>query len=128
MPIRRASAQQGDSLEEFYEEAAASHGATVSMVGKQMLSLLSMLSDICADFDVWGLTSLYDLWLLPSDDPAAPWLVQISAQLTLGYQVRYKMTATEAPWPDAFVEGKAPDEAAACKLILIAMKNSGGWS
>jgi hypothetical protein len=37
------------------------------------------------------------------------------------------MMAADAPWPDAFVEGKAPDEAEACKLILIAMKNSGGW-
>jgi len=44
-----------------------------------------------------------------------------------GYEIRYKMIAAGAPSPDAFVEGKAPDEAEACKLILIAMKNSGGW-
>jgi hypothetical protein len=92
-----------------------------------MLSLLPMLSEVCADFDVWGLTSMCDLWLLPSDDPFAPWLVQVSAQPGLGYQVRYKMTATEASRPDAFVEGLAPDEAAACGLILVAIKNSGGW-
>ncbi len=42
------------------------------------------------------------------------------------YRVRYKMKARDAPWPEAFVEGKAPDEAAACRLILVAMKNS-GW-
>jgi len=126
MSIQRASCQ-GASLKAFYEEAAAAHNIIVSTVGKQMLSLLPMLSDVCADFDVWGLTSMCDLWLLPSDDPFAPWLVQVSAQPGLGYQVRYKMTATEASRPDAFVEGMAQDEAAACRLILAAMKNSGGW-
>jgi len=44
-----------------------------------------------------------------------------------GYQIRYQMKETDAPWPEAFVEGIAADEAAACRLILIAMKRSGGW-
>ena len=127
MSIQRASCQPGASLEDFYKEAAASDNSIVSRVGKQMMSFLPMLSDVCANFEVWGLTSMYDLWLLPSDGPFVPWLVQVSAQPGLGYQVRYKMTATEAPWPDAFVEGMAKDEAAACRLILIAMKRSEGW-
>jgi len=93
-----------------------------------MLSLLPMLSDVCVDSDVWDLTSMYDLWLLPSDNPSVPWLVQVRAtHAWSGYQVRYKMAAPEAPGSGAFVEGMAPDEASACKLILIAMKRSGAW-
>jgi hypothetical protein len=51
----------------------------------------------------------------------------VTAHPGQGYQIRYKMTEADAPWADAFVEGEAPDEAAACSLILIAMKQSGGW-
>jgi len=127
MPLTRASCQKSASLEGFYKDLAASTDTVSSSAGEQMLSLLPMLSDICADFNVWGLTSLNHLWLLPSDDWKSPWLVQVTAYPGQGYEVRYKMTATDAPWAEAFVEGKAPDEASACRLILIAMKRSGGW-
>jgi hypothetical protein len=89
-----------------------------------MLPLLKMLSDACADFQVWGLTSHTDLWLLPSEDRYSPCLVQVIADPCGEYRVRYKMKASDAPWPDAFVEGRVPDEPAACRLILIAMKQS----
>lgn len=101
--------------------------AFTSTLAQRMLPLLRMLSEVCNDKQVWGLTSHTDLWLVASEDEYSPWLVQVSADVVRGYCVRYEMKAPDAPWPDAFVEGKAPDEATACKLILIAMKNSGGW-
>jgi hypothetical protein len=126
MTIKRATIQPGPSLETSYEELAASTGVA-SICAKHMLPLLKMLSVVCADFQVWGLTSCTDLWLLASEEESSPWLVQVIADPCGEYRVRYKMKASDAPWPDAFVEAKAPDEAATCKLILIAMKNSGGW-
>ena len=126
MSIKRATCQPGPSLKSSYEEMAASTGGT-SICAKHMLPLLKTLSDACTDYQVWGLTSHTDLWLLPSEDKYSPWLVQVIADPCGEYRVRYKMKAFDAPWPEAFVEGKASDEAAACKLILIAMKNSGGW-
>ena len=65
MPLTRASCQQSASLEDFYEKMAASTNIISSGTGKQMLSLLRMLSDLCVDLNVWGLTSLAHLWLLP---------------------------------------------------------------
>jgi hypothetical protein len=127
VPIRRASCQPSASLEGFYQALAASSDSVSSSIGRQMLSLLPLLSDICVAFNVWGLTSHAHLWLLPSDDPSAPWLVAVMAFPGQGYQIRYKMTEADAPWPEAFVEGTAPDEAAACGLILTAIKRSGGW-
>lgn len=126
MPIQRATCQSGESLETSYEELAASDGVA-SIYAKHMLPLLKMLSDECADYQLWGLTSHTDLWLVATQEQFSPWLVQIMADPCGGYRVRYKMKASDAPWPDAFVDAKASDEAAACRLILLAMKNSGGW-
>jgi hypothetical protein len=127
MPIRRASCQQHGTLEGFYQALADSSDSVSSSGGRQMLSLLPLLSDVCATFNVWGLTSHETLWLLPSDDPSSPWLVSVIGFAGQGYHIRYKMAEADAPWPEALVEGTAPDEAAACRLILIAMKRSGGW-
>lgn len=127
MPLKRASCQPSATLEGFYEELAASTDSVSSGSGKQMLSLLPMLTETCADINVWGLTSHAHLWLLASDNWTTPWLVSVTAFSGVGYRVQYRMPAADAPWPEALVEGTAPDEAAACRLILIAMKRSGGW-
>jgi hypothetical protein len=113
--------------EGFYEDVAASTDSVSSSIGRQMLELLPMLAEVCAPFGVWGLTSHYNLWLLAADEPSAAWLVSISAFPGLGYRIQYRMAAADAPWPEALVEGMAVDEADACRLVLIAMKRSGGW-
>jgi hypothetical protein len=127
MPLKRASCQQPKSLETFYEEWATSSDSGSQSIGTQMLALLPMLTEACAAFNVWGLTSLAHLWLLAADDFRSPWLVCVTAFPGQGYRIRYRMTQADAPWPEAFAEGIAPDEADACRLILIAMKRSGGW-
>jgi hypothetical protein len=68
-----------------------------------------------------------NLWLLSIDDASSAWFVSITALPGQGYCIRYRMAEADAPWPEAFVEGIAADEADACRLILIAMKRSGGW-
>jgi hypothetical protein len=127
MPLKRASCQHSASLETFYKEFAASDEAFSKSMGEQMLSLLPMLSQACAPFDVWGLTSMHHLWLLAADDWRSSWLVCVTALPAEGYRIQYRMPQADAPWPNAFIQGIAPDEATACRRILIAMKRSGGW-
>jgi hypothetical protein len=90
-----------------------------------MLSLFPMLAQVFAPFDVWGLTSHAHLWLLAKDDFRSPWLVCITAIPGEGYKIQYKTQDTGMQ--NAPVEGIAPDEATACRLILSAMKRTGGW-
>ena len=125
MPLKRVSCQSSKSLEEFYGEMEASKDSVSASTGLGMLDLLPMLTEFCKPLEVWGLTSLSHLWLLPSDAPSQ-WLVSITS-FAVGYRIQYRMTDAEAPWRDAFVEGHAIDAAEACRLILIAIKRSGGW-
>ena len=127
MPIKRASCQPSKSLEAFYEDLAASTDSVTSSIGRQMLVLLPMLAEVCAPFEVWGLTSHESLWLLAADDPSSAWLVSVTALPGQGYYIHYRMAEIDAPWSHALVQGRAPDEADACRLVLIAMKRSRGW-
>jgi hypothetical protein len=56
MSIKRATIQPGPSLESSYEELAASTGITGTLA-QRMLPLLKVLSEVCNDMEVWGLTS-----------------------------------------------------------------------
>jgi hypothetical protein len=96
-------------------------------IGKMMLDLLPPLAEACEPYKVWGLTSLAHLWLLPTDDWKAPRLVCITAMPEQGYRIQYRLPSQEAPWLDATVEGRAQDEATACRMVLIAMERSKGW-
>ncbi|WP_437275473.1 hypothetical protein WME90_30050 [Sorangium sp. So ce375] len=128
MALNRASVQQSKSLEEFYGELKSSTDSTTASIGDGMLELLPLLRDACSDRDAWALTSLMRLWLLAADDPSAPWLVSVMAVPGNGFQVTYRMSAAESPWPDALVQGMAIDEADACRMVRIAMERCRGWS
>ena len=127
MPLHKASVQQHKTLEEFYGELKASTDSVSSSGGQTMLELLPLLGDLCADVEAWGLTSHSRLWLLAADSSQAPWLVSIQPFPGQGFQISYRMPATEAPWADAFVEGFATDEADAIRMVRIAMERSKGW-
>lgn len=127
MPLRRASSQRSTTLEGFYQELASSADSVTSSIGVQMLSLLPMLTEYCVPFNVWGLTSLAHLWLLAAHDWRSPWLVCITAIPSEGYRIQYMTVEGDAPRPETRVEGVASDETTACRLILSAMRRSGGW-
>ncbi len=100
-----------------------------------MLSLLPVLAENLCSMNVWGLTSLHDLWLLAADDWRLLWLVCITAIPSEGYRIQYRRVDADSPWPKndarrpiATVEGIASDETTACRLVLSAMSHSGGWS
>lgn len=126
MPLRRASCQPSATLEGFYQKLASSTDSVTSTTGAQMLSLLPLLSEVCVPFDVWGLTSLHHLWLLAVDDWRAPWLVCITALSSGGYRIQYRVVGAASSLKD-IVEGVGSDEPTACRLILSAMRHSGGW-
>jgi hypothetical protein len=128
MALNRASVQQSKSLEEFYGELKSSTDSFSAAIGGGMLELLPLLKDACSGRDVWALTSLMRLWLLPADDLSAPWLVSVMAMPGVGFQVMYRMSDTESPWPDALVQGTAVDEADACRMVRIAMERCRGWT
>jgi hypothetical protein len=128
MALNKASIQNKKSLEEFYGNLRASEDSVSSSIGACMLDFLPLLRDLCDEVNAWALTSLMRLWLLPSDDIAAPWLVSVQPMPSQGFQITYRFTAPDAPWPDALVQGVAIDEADACRMVRIAMERSGGWS
>ena len=127
MPLTRVSSQSATSLDDFYRSFANSEDGVSSSVGAQMLSLLPMLRDVCQRRQAWALTSLAHLWLLSEDAWTSRWHVSITACPGEGYRVRYRLPPSRAPWADAMVDGLARDEAHACQLVAIAMRESGGW-
>jgi hypothetical protein len=127
MPLVRASCQFSKTIEEFYQDLAASPTSVTSGIGAGMLRVLPGLEELCAHHRVWGLTSHAWLWLLAADDYTSPWLVRVIA-LGSEYEVSFRMTEAERPWPEALVSGTARDVAAALAMIRIAMERSDGWT
>ena len=126
VPLKQSSCQEYKTLEGFYRELAASDDYVSAKVGNRMLRLLPGLSELCKPFEVWGLTSHYDLWLLAEDDWRSPWMVCIQA-FSDEYRIRYRIPESDAPWPDAYAEGSVSSELIACERVLIAMRRSGAW-
>jgi hypothetical protein len=127
--LKRASCQPSRSLEEDYAEFAALPPENpLSQVGKQMLTLLPLLSEALANRDIWALTSHARLCLLARDDWESPWLVQIEALSWGGFEIRYLLPQDAAPWPQATVLGFAVDAKSASAMIDTAMVRSGGFS
>lgn len=126
MSLRRASCQTG-SLEDFYREALRSERRVTASVGKAMLSLLPRLHVHCERREVYGLTSLYGLWLLAEDDYTSPWRVHVVAYGHSNFQVQYRMPRDEAPWSEALVTGDADGVDKAMQLVDGAMTRSRAW-
>jgi hypothetical protein len=118
--------QQGIPLVRRYEQVAASSDEARAARGAAMLRLLPGLEELCAPLQVWGLMSHVDLCLLTTDDWRAPWRVFIASHEG-SYEVRYAMSETERPWPDAIACGTAEDVSQAIDMIRVAIDRSGGW-
>jgi hypothetical protein len=126
--LKRVSSQGTLPLQDFYREFAESDDGVSSSIGTLMLELLPMLNEMWASAEVWGLTSLADLWLLSADDWTSRWHVCVTGHPGGGFRIRYRRPDGAVPWPDALVDGHARDVAHACQLLAIAMRESGGWS
>ncbi|RPE05928.1 hypothetical protein EGT74_26600 [Chitinophaga lutea] len=125
MPICRCSAQTSKSLKEFYTEVSSEDNSGVG--GQQMLILIDMIDQLFVETALWGLTSHYDLVILPKDDWKSDWYVKVLASSFGEYRFEYLLPENKRPWKNAVVIGVATNLAEAKKYLLIAMLESEGW-
>lgn len=93
-----------------------------------MLQLVERLRQTPNEYHVWGLMSHQRLCLLAEDDYRTPRYVTVAVLDQRNYFIEYRMQADSAPWSEAYVKGEAGSEDEAVQMILVAMRNSGGWS
>lgn len=99
----------------------------VAEAARKMIQLIERLEETFRDRPVWGLTSLYNLKLLATDDWKTPWLVSIAPPVGGRFVIEYLMPEAEAPWPKARVVGESESIDAAVDMIIRAMEKSEGW-
>ena len=128
MSFQRATDQRHQSLREHYEKEANGTDPIVAESARLMIRLIEQLEVTFRDRDVWGLTSLYTLKLLATDDWRTPWYVSVRPPMGGRFTIDYLLPQAEAPWPDARVVGESESIEAAVKMILLAMERSGGWN
>ncbi|RTQ47779.1 hypothetical protein EJV47_17820 [Hymenobacter gummosus] len=127
MPLYTCRAQSRPSLTDFYSQLLSSDDAHTVDVGAGMLTLLELVHHAFPLTPIWGLTSLYQLHLLAHDDDCTPWYVAVAAAGRQEYWLEYLLPAAEAPWPGAFVRGRAHSLPQVLEYLRTAMRRSGGW-
>jgi hypothetical protein len=124
--MRRESTQERATLVGHYEELAASGEPSASASGTAMIAFIRAFDERFPAREVWGLPSLYRLWLLAADGLALT-VVGFSQQQRQRVLRGVSNAPEEAPWPHALVSGTAPDVSRALELMAVAMVRSGGW-
>lgn len=129
MPLLGNSKQNKEiTLEEFYRELAANEDPVSSKIGDTMLNVIGKINDMFKQTVIWGLTSHYHLVLQNEDNWKSDWLVKVICIGTDEYYVEYLVPKNKAPWENAYVKGVAQNLPDAVKYLLLAMKQSNGWS
>jgi len=130
MPIIRNTNQSRDKdLESFYAELTDDSNDIISKtIGRNMLAFIEMINHTFLETQIWGLTSLYHLVLQTKDKWDSEWFVKVTCLADNQYKFEYLMTADKRPWDKAIVKGIAHGLTDAKKYLLIAMKESGGWT
>lgn len=119
MDIRRITDQK-QSLDEFYATLAALGPDNVlARIGSRILELLRHLQEVEGPA-VWANTSRATLNLKAGDDYRLSPLVSIDCDGDW-FHLRYRMPPKEAPWPGAYVTGKAPDVQRAGEMIVFGL-------
>lgn len=111
------------TIEEFYLDIAIEE----AKVGEAMLQLIEVINSIFKETVVWGLTSHYRLVLQTIDESRAEWYVIVASSVGY-YYFEYLLPASKQPWENAYVRGEAYSLEEAKRYLLIAMRESGGWS
>ena len=93
-----------------------------------MLAFIEMIDKTFLETQIWGLTSLYRLVLQAKDQWDTEWFVIVNCIGNNEYYFEYLMTADKRPWDNATVKGVTQNLTEAKKYLLIAMKESGGWT
>jgi hypothetical protein len=128
MYLTRCHDQKSKTLDEFFEDVRQQDHVLSREGGKAMLGLMGRLRALPDSRQMYGLTSHHRLCPLAADSYQSPWFVIISALDNRNYFVEYRMPDDVAPWPHAYVRGKARSEDDAVQMIVTAMEKSEGWS
>jgi hypothetical protein len=121
MEIHRITSQK-QPLEEFYTELAALSQVAYSKICFRMLELIQSLRTIKGPV-VWAMTSHATLNLLPGDDFRLPTLVSINC-IGEWFDLTYRMPLAQAPWPNAYVTGRALDVERAGEMIVYGLQEA----
>ena len=122
--IRRIT-DQSQPLEEFYREfLALGSGNDYSKIGSRMLDLLHRLRAINGP-PIWAVTSHANLHFVSGDDYRLPVLVSVLCGGDWFY-IEYRMSADEAPWPDAYVRAKTDDVERAGEMVAFGLTKATG--
>ena len=128
MPIKRSSAQAGQTLEEFYSDLTKEGNKITTIdTGKSMLLFIDMINKIFRETMIWGLTSHYRLVIQAKEQWNSDWYVIVYCIGTHEYYFEYLMPLEKRPWPYATVNGTAQSLNEAKNYLLIAMVESEGW-
>lgn len=127
--IGNAKQNKKKSLEDFYFELTQDKSNPVwSKIGHDMLTFIKMLNELFIETIIWGLTSHSRLVLQTADKWDADCFVIVSCIGSNEYYFEYLMTDDKKPWDNATVKGVTTTLEGAKRLLLISMKESGGWS
>ncbi|MFM2386509.1 MAG: hypothetical protein RL660_1266 [Bacteroidota bacterium] len=129
MPIVSSSTQNSKTLEEYYEDLTSENSTLIeNKIGVAMLEFIGMVNDTFKHSTLFGLTSRNRLLIQPADDFEDAWFVAVDSLGDNKFQFAYKMSESESPWSNASVTGLANSVNEARDFLIIAMKESYGWS
>ena len=128
MPIKRNSDQKSMTLEEFYVDLSTTSTNSYVNIGKEMLLFVELINQTFTETLLWGLTSHERLVIQNADNWKVDWFVIVSNIGTKEYYFEYLLPENKQPWTNATVRGEASTLADAKKYLLIAMRESGGWT
>jgi hypothetical protein len=126
MPIATSLSQANNSFRDHYVEAGGSDDETTRNLGQAMLKWIDKLDKLIPNDTVWGLTSLYQLVLMPTDQAEGPWAVKIVG-FDKNYQISYLLPSEKSPWKEAYVQVTTEDLDEAVEMTITALKESGYW-
>ena len=129
MPLKIMSDQDSMTVEEFYADLAKGKYNSLDIEkGNMMLRLIEAINQLFPQTTLWCLTSHDSLCLIADDDWESDMFLGIEASYSKQYYFYYFMPKDNRPWDGASVHGIASSLEEAKKYLLIAMRESGGWS
>lgn len=130
MPLKIMSDQDSMTVQEFYADLAKGKYHSYDMDrGNMMLQLIEVINHLFLQTTIWCLTSHDRLCLIADDDWESERFVIIEpSYYNKKYHFIYFMPKENRPWDEASVHGIASSLEEAKKYLLIAMRESGGWS
>lgn len=126
MNIHRCSEQGSESLDTFYDHFLTGPDPIKAHIARETLATLRLLRAQRPGTTAYLLTSHLGLLFLAEDRAGAESFVRLEC-MGPGFAIEYRMPEDLAPWPGAWVKGRARTAEEALEYTLIAMERSRGW-